>query len=119
MSDFDLVKAHAEAAGITRVYSTGKVPSSPVAPYVVIDLDTGTPGAARLAADNLWHRIICQVFGQTRESVNAVAGQLDDAFRNRTLSDLPGAPFSRRELAGQLVRDQPGDLLGLIHTYRY
>lgn len=121
MSDLDLLVTRMTTAGASRVYKVGAVPASPILPYIVLSLDTGTPLGTRVSghSPSARRRLTVQMFGKSYDAVMAMAGFADEAFKDVTLSELTAAPFSVRELQTQVMRDPDGEvLLYVLHTYR-
>jgi hypothetical protein len=122
MSDLDLLLARATTAGISRAYKLGAVPSSPVYPYAVLGLDTGTPVSTRVGGDSpdLRYLLTVQMFGKVDDSVRAMATAADVAFKDATLTQLDRDPFCWRVLSTPITRDpDTGGVLYALHTYRY
>jgi hypothetical protein len=122
VSDLDtLITRVKTVGGMTRAYKLGAVPGAPATPYAVLSLDTGAPMGARVGGqEGKLYRLAVQCFGTTDDAVRDMADRADTAFRSKTLTELPGTPFSRREIAATMVRDpDAGGLLGLIHTYKF
>jgi len=120
MSLLDDLVAIAKAAGALRVYAEGSVPASPAYPYMVMSVDTGTPGIRRTGGGTTRHdrRMTVKVFGRTDDAVLDYARLADLAFEDKVLA-LPGKPFSIREMQTPIYRD-PDDngVLDLLHTYK-
>lgn len=122
MSELDLLTARMVAAGAKRVYKVGAVPASPVAPYAVVSLSTGTPTSARSDGRSvgLVRSIIVQNFGPSWEAVTHMARYADAAFKDQPLTEFPGDPYCTRTLATDVIRDPDGEvLLYVLHTYRF
>ena len=118
MGALDDLLAH--VSHIPRVYKLGKVPASPVYPYAVASLSSPSDLGRMLCGDT-WtdQRLVVQMFGRDVDGVTALAAKFDAEFKDRVLSDLPGEPFSWRELAVGPNRDpDDGGVIGITHTYR-
>lgn len=122
MSDLDALIARLEAAGIQRAHKIDTVPPRPQFPYVVVSLDSGQPMnyTAAGVTTHLLRRISVQLVGRTWESVADMARLADVALREVALTEFDGAPFTRRELATDVRRDDDaGGLLYALHTYQF
>lgn len=122
MSDLDVIIDRLTAAGISRAHKVDKVPARPGFPYVVASLDTGQPlnYTAAGTSNHLMRRISVQLVGQTWESVADMARLADLALKEVELSEFPGKPFTRREMATDVREDNDaGGLLYALHTYQF
>ena len=120
----DLLLARAKAkpgASILRAYKFGDVPALPVAPYVVLSLDTGAPSTYSLdGSSDSMVRLTVQCFGGSYDAVKDMARRADIAFRDVVLTEIPGSPMCNREMQTPVVDDPDGEgLLYVLHTYRY
>lgn len=121
MSDLETLVDRAISYGPSRVYALGKVPASPVYPYVVMSLDTGrTTNRRGGGPGRKVRRLVVQMFGRSVDSVLAVAEQIDAAFEDAVIVELPDRPASRREVGANPYRDpDTGGVITALHTYTY
>lgn len=120
MSVVDDLVTIAVAAGITRAYPVGAVPTGPSYPYAVIGADTGTPGLRRVGGGSTRkvRRITVQLFAKTDDNVLALAALADAAFEDKVIN-LPGKTFSMREMQTPILRDpDTTGVLNILHTYK-
>lgn len=120
----DLHVARAKSVGgILRVYKFGSVPvmQSPIQPYVVLSLDTGTPSTYTLDSRSnsaVW--LTAQCFALTTDGARDMAKRCDLAFRDVALTNLPDSPFCNRLRGGNPSRDPDGEpLIQILHVYEY
>lgn len=120
-TDLDRHVTRLTAAGVSRAYKLGSVPSGAAYPYAVLTLDSGTPNArgADMHAGSI-HRLTVQMFGRTQDAVLDLARLTDQAFDGVGLDDVTGTPVATRDLTTGPYRD-PDDqgVLDVVHSYRY
>ncbi len=120
MSDIEALVAHAESAGIDRVYATGSVPKSPGYPYVVLASSRIVPDVRRLDGGGTTpKRFTAQIFGKNAESIEDLADLMLAAFDAAFIPDLDDSQC-RAEVTTPPYRD-PDDrgVLNVTHTYRF
>lgn len=113
-------------AGADRVYAPGKVPQSPVTPYVVMYGDAGRDDTIRndATAGSDAFRLMPMVVGKTDDEVGRGVSAVKAALRGRplTVAGFDCTPLLV-ESAGNVVRDpDAGGLLSLtlfltFHAY--
>lgn len=111
----DLVAQRAAAGG--RVYSIGAVPAKPAYPYTVIGYAPNAPVLrTQNAAGDQVRRFTAQHFGQTDDSVEAIAAVTFATFDAKVVD----GDVCIQELATPIFRD-PDDrgVLSTTHTYRF
>lgn len=115
----DAAIAQLTAAGAQRVYPVGGVPASPVTPYWVVSVDSGTSVNYRVGsvATSSALRVVVQLFGKTFNEAAFAAEKADAAFLDKRLSGVSTTPC-RREIATNVQRDPDGGALMYgLHTY--
>lgn len=103
-----------------RVYNVGAVPASPVTPYVVVSVASGTPAKYRLGSkvSSSLFRAVIQNFGKSYGETSFAAEKADAALLDKriTAAHTP----CRREVATSVIRDPDGgSLLMTVHTYTF
>lgn len=121
MSDLDTLIAHLLTTPVDRAYKVGAVPASPVSPYCVVSLDSGTPQSKRVSGGSsvLLRSLSVQMFGTSVAGVELMQAAADNAFRD-TYLPISDAPFSERVIATPVARDPDGEvLLHTLHVYQF
>lgn len=115
----DVLIARAKAHGVINVYELGSVPATPPNIYAVISHDTGRAVNRRAGGPGRdVRRIVVQMFGRTLRSVLMLAEQVDAAFNDVVIAELPDRPASRREVGASPYRDPDvGGVIVALHTY--
>jgi hypothetical protein len=120
VSDIETLVAHAQSAGIDRVYAVGSVPGRPDYPYAVVSASRLPPDVRRLDGGGTTpKRFTAQIFGKNAESVEDLADLMLAAFDAAFIPDLDDSQC-RAEVTTPPYRD-PDDrgVLNVTHTYRY
>lgn len=107
------------------MYPLGDVPELPGTPYVVLSVDSGTPGNYRLNVEHgsKAYRIVTQAVGRTLREVGFAVEKLDAAFEDRRLivagfDTTPAAGDER--VSSPVIRDpDAGGLLTCTVLYPF
>lgn len=124
MTHTDAAVTRAEAVwNANQVHELGKVPSTPVTPYMVLSVSGGAAAAQRSDGTHgaKAHRIVVQCVGKTAYEVGTALDKADAAFADHALV-IDGYDTTRAiaELEANITRDPDGGaLLTVTQTYSF